>query len=111
MVVSLVTKEKDGVPYLGLEVEGPGYYLVESQDDTPSCHTIRSEDGEVDITVHVCELTTYKGRPDIQIVAVANFVGRGIKTMQRLSEPCVANRDLNWMIDDLIRGIDTDTRL
>jgi hypothetical protein len=104
MVVSLVTKEKDGVPYLGLEVESSGYYLVESQDDTPSCHTIRSEDGEVDITVHICELTTYKGHPVIQIVVVANFVGWGIKTMQRLSKPCVANRDLNWMIDDLIWG-------
>lgn len=104
MVVSLVTKEKDGVPYLGLEVEVPGYYLVESQDDTPSCHTIRSEDGEADITVHICELMTYKERPVIQIMVVANFVGRGIKTMQRLSKPCIANRDLNWMIDDLIRG-------
>lgn len=104
MVVSLVTKEKDGVPYLGLEVEGPGYYLVESQDDTPSCHTIRSEDGEVDITVHICELTTYGGYPDIQIMVVANFVGRGIKIMQRLSKPCFATRDLNWMIDNLIRG-------
>lgn len=106
MIVSLVTKEKGEVPYLGLEVEGPGYYLVESQDDTPSCHTIRSEDGEVDITVHICELATYRGpgHPDIQIVVVANFVGGGIKTMQRLSKPCIANRDLNWMIDDLIWG-------
>lgn len=41
----------------------------------------------------------------------ANIREGGIKTMQRLSKPCIANRDLNWMIDDLIRGIDTSAGL
>ena len=104
MIVSLVTKEKDGVPYLGLEVEDPEYYLVESQDKFPSHQTIRSEDGEIDITVHTCELMTHKGKPDIEILVVVNLVGRGIVIKSEICGAGEANNKLNALIRHTLLG-------
>lgn len=93
--VKIVTEMgKDGIPYLGLDVEMEGYHLVKNDDEYRSHNTIRSDDGEIDITVHICELAPSK----TEILVVANFVGSGMVIRSEICETYQAEAVLNGMI-------------
>lgn len=99
MYVNVVTKSVDTVPYLGIDVIRPGWYLVNTDDKFPSHHTMRSDDGEIDVTVHFCEVMN--DTLAINTTVVGNFVGRGIIIK---SETC-GTREINTKLNSLIHHI------